>query len=60
MNKIASLLEQRIGEFTAIESLDNGKPLDQAEYDITEVVSHLRYFAGWADKVTGKNFFTTG
>lgn len=54
--KLASLLEAHKEEFIALESLDNGKPLEGASFDIHDVIGHLRYFAGWADKLTGKTF----
>ncbi|EAR93884.1 NAD-dependent aldehyde dehydrogenase family protein (macronuclear) [Tetrahymena thermophila SB210] len=54
--KLASLLEANKEEFIALESLDNGKPLEGATFDINDVIGHLRYYAGWADKITGKSF----
>lgn len=55
MNKLADLIEKNADELAALESLDNGKPLFWAKAaDIPFVVSHLRYFAGWADKIHGK------
>jgi aldehyde dehydrogenase (NAD+) len=38
-----------------LESLDNGKPVSiAAAVDLPSTISHLRYFAGWADKIHGK------
>ncbi|EGR31572.1 hypothetical protein IMG5_106650 [Ichthyophthirius multifiliis] len=56
MMVLADLLEKHLDEFVALESLDNGKPLDQALFDIQEVVTSIRYYAGWADKLTGKTY----
>lgn len=28
-----------------------------AEIDIREVVNNIRYYAGWADKITGKSYW---
>ena len=40
---------------------DNGKPLYWARNaDIPLSVSHLRYFAGWADKINGKTIPVNG
>ncbi|CAD7698341.1 unnamed protein product [Ostreobium quekettii] len=61
MARMADLLEQRAEEFARIETLDNGKPLAESRaFDVTAVVSHFRYFAGWADKISGKTLQTNG
>lgn len=36
-----------------MESLDNGKPVGDSDFDIGMAVDTLRYFAGWADKIHG-------
>ena len=47
-----------------LEALNNGKPVESAAEDIAHSVTVLRYYAGWADKITGRtvpvdgNFFT--
>ena len=52
LNKLADLCEQHREELSTIEVLDNGKPFTQyLAADMALIVSHLRYFAGWADKV---------
>ncbi|HXU44970.1 MAG TPA: aldehyde dehydrogenase family protein [Thermoanaerobaculia bacterium] len=52
--KIADELERRIDEFALLETLDNGKPIFESRYvDVPAAIEALRYFAGWADKVTG-------
>ena len=40
--------------------LDNGKPWDWAAWDISACASHFRYFAGWADKISGRTASATG
>lgn len=53
--KFADLLEEHSEELAQIESLDNGKPYQQAlEDDIEGTVEQFRYYAGWATKVFGK------
>jgi aldehyde dehydrogenase (NAD+) len=43
--------------FATLESLDNGKPRkDAAGADVPLVVQCFHYYAGWADKLTGKTF----
>jgi aldehyde dehydrogenase (NAD+) len=61
LNRLADLCEQNKEELTTIEVLDNGKPY--AQYlgaDMALIVSHLRYFAGWADKITGSTYDVPG
>jgi len=41
--------------------MDNGKPLNEYKAaDFPGVVSHLRYYAGWADKIRGETFDIPG
>ena len=55
LNKLADAIEANRAELAALESLDNGKPyVDSFNIDVPLTVKCYRYFAGWADKVTGK------
>ncbi|MCB9225391.1 MAG: aldehyde dehydrogenase [Crocinitomicaceae bacterium] len=46
MIKIADIIESRMNEFAAAESLDNGKPVKLAmQVDIPRAVSNLKFFA---------------
>lgn len=38
----------------SLETLDNGKPIGEALFDIDCVIACFRYYAGWADKIHGK------
>ncbi len=51
--KAADLLEARAHEFAELETRQNGKPLFESRIDVAMSVETLRYFAGWADKITG-------
>ncbi len=52
--KLADLIEKNAGELAALEVLNNGKPISEVRAaDLPLVVSTFRYFAGWADKITG-------
>ncbi|MCA9078623.1 MAG: aldehyde dehydrogenase family protein, partial [Planctomycetaceae bacterium] len=52
--KLADLIEENIEELAALETLDNGKPINDAMgADLPLVVDCLRYYAGWADKIHG-------
>ncbi len=46
MWKIADIVEENLEYFSTIETLDNGKTLEEARADITDVVDQFRYFAG--------------
>jgi len=50
--RIARLLQERAREFSAIESLDGGKPIRESrDIDIPLAAAHFFYYAGWADKL---------
>jgi acyl-CoA reductase-like NAD-dependent aldehyde dehydrogenase len=51
--RAADLLEQRLEEMSRLETLHNGKPLFESRIDVSMTVETLRYYAGWADKLTG-------
>jgi aldehyde dehydrogenase (NAD+) len=54
MNKLADLMEANLEELAALETLDNGKPIrDALAADLPLAIDCLRYYAGWADKLTG-------
>jgi aldehyde dehydrogenase (NAD+) len=55
LNLLADLIEKNADELARLESLDNGKPFTMAKaVDVAATAACYRYFAGWADKVTGK------
>ncbi|KAH6676124.1 aldehyde dehydrogenase [Plectosphaerella plurivora] len=54
LNKLADLAEKNSELLAAVESLDNGKSISMATGDVGAVIGCLRYYAGWADKITGK------
>jgi aldehyde dehydrogenase (NAD+) len=49
----ADRLEQRLDEFARLETAHNGKTLFESKIELNMTVSTLRYYAGWADKITG-------
>ena len=54
MNKLADLMEANLDELAGLETLDNGKPIRDARgADLPLAIDCLRYYAGWADKLTG-------
>ncbi len=44
--KIADLIEENLEEIAKTESMDNGKPLREAEADVDDAVHCFRYYAG--------------
>ncbi len=53
--RLSELVEANLDELAQLESLDNGKPYAVAKAaDLPLVVEHFRYYAGWADKITGE------
>lgn len=54
MNRLADLMESNLEELAGLETLDNGKPIrDARAADLPLAIDCLRYYAGWADKLTG-------
>src|SRR2546427_6340171 len=51
--RLADLLEQRAKDFAELETRNNGKPLFESRIDVAMAVQTYRYYAGWADKLTG-------
>jgi aldehyde dehydrogenase (NAD+) len=58
--RAADLLEQQAGEMPRLETLHNGKPLFESKIDVAMTVETLRYYAGWADKLTGQTLPVEG
>ena len=65
MHRLCDLMEAECDELTALETLDNGKPIqDCRTADFPLAIDCLRYYAGLADKIQGEtipirgNYFT--
>lgn len=65
MYKLADLIEKHADELAEIETLDNGKPINESKHvDVPATVETFRYYAGWATKLEGEtinannSFFT--
>lgn len=55
LRKLSDLVEQYSVDLATLEAWDSGKPYSVAlNEDVAEVVTCLRYFAGWADKAHGQ------
>ena len=52
--KLADLIDEHREILAQLDSLDNGKPVTTTkDVDIPLSVDHIRYYAGWADKIEG-------
>ncbi|HXV86679.1 MAG TPA: aldehyde dehydrogenase family protein, partial [Gemmatimonadales bacterium] len=51
--RAADVLQQRLEDMARLETQHNGKPLFESRIDVTMTIETLRYYAGWADKLTG-------
>lgn len=60
MNKLADLIERDADVLANLESLDNGKPLADAQFDVQCAADCFRYYAGWADKIHGQTIPADG
>ena len=59
--KLADLMEKHQEELALLESLDNGKPInDSRNGDVPLTIQCYRYYAGWADKIEGKTIPVSG
>jgi betaine-aldehyde dehydrogenase len=54
--KVADLLEAKAAEFARNETLDNGKPLREAEFDVNDACACFRYYAGLVTKPQGQTY----
>ncbi len=54
--KLADILEEHTTELSRLETLNNGKPLRETEYDVADAAGCYRYYAGLATKPQGQTF----
>ena len=55
IQRLAEAIEANADELALLETLDNGKPLRAARMvDVAASAEKLRYYAGWATKLSGK------
>ena len=52
--QLSNLLERDIEYLADLETLDNGKPREDSIFDINCAIDVFRYYAGLADKISGK------
>ena len=56
LNKFADEMEARVSEISRIETMNNGKSLQESEFDVYDSASCLRYYAGLCKKPSGQTF----
>ena len=54
--KLADKIEEHATELSRLETLNNGKPLRETEYDVADAANCFRYYAGLATKPQGQTF----
>lgn len=60
LNKLADLMERDAKTLAILETLDTGKPLTGAKFEMLFCAKTLRYYAGWCDKVHGQTIPADG
>jgi betaine-aldehyde dehydrogenase len=56
LNKLADKLEEQAEEFARLETLNNGKPLRESEFDVYDAANCFRYYAGLINKPLGQTY----
>ena len=56
LNKLADSIDEHAEELSRLETLNNGKPLRETQYDIADAANCFRYYAGLATKPHGQTF----
>jgi betaine-aldehyde dehydrogenase len=54
--KLADKIDEHFTELSRLETLNNGKPVRETEYDVTDAANCFRYYAGLATKPQGQTF----
>ncbi|WP_066383412.1 aldehyde dehydrogenase family protein [Neobacillus mesonae] len=59
--RLADRIEEHKEELAQLETLDNGKPINEARIiDLPGTIEQFRYFAGWTTKITGQTIPVSG
>ncbi len=55
MFKLADLIEKNADQLAQLETLDNGKPINESKHiDVPQTIETFRYYGGWATKIEGE------
>ncbi|MBI4042588.1 MAG: aldehyde dehydrogenase family protein [Deltaproteobacteria bacterium] len=61
VSRIGDLIAEHAEEFALLDSLDNGKPLNETRnVDVPLSVEVFHYYGGWADKIVGETIPVNG
>ncbi|WP_286228649.1 aldehyde dehydrogenase family protein [Neobacillus mesonae] len=59
--RLADRIEEHKEELAQLETLDNGKPINEARIiDLPGTIEQFRYFAGWTTKIMGQTIPVSG
>jgi len=58
LSKLADIMVEHKEELAAVEAMDSGKALSMAMMDVQLASDCIRYYGGWADKITGQTVDT--
>jgi phenylacetaldehyde dehydrogenase len=53
IHALADIMAAHHEELAQLETLDTGKPINSSRGEVFAAIGAIRYFAGWADKITG-------
>ncbi|HEY5093983.1 MAG TPA: aldehyde dehydrogenase family protein [Candidatus Eremiobacteraceae bacterium] len=56
LHRLADRIDEHAEELSRLETLNNGKPLRETQYDMTDAANCFRYYAGLATKPHGQTF----
>ncbi len=54
--RLADKIDEHAAELAAVDTMNNGKPLRESEFDVTDAANCFRYYAGLATKPHGQAF----
>ena len=54
LHQVASVVAENVDDIAAIETTDNGKPIRETRSQALLLENEYRYWAGWADKISGE------
>jgi betaine-aldehyde dehydrogenase len=54
--RVADKIDEHADQFARIDTLNNGKPLRESQYDVADAANCFRYYAGLATKPHGQTF----
>ncbi len=58
--RAADILQERSEDVARLETQQNGKLFFESKIDVAMTIETLRYYAGWADKITGETLPVDG